>query len=138
MAQKEVTGKDVNISKDFRDIDMSFLKNPFTNDINIVKNQNAIKQALKNIMMTKTTEKVFEPDFGTNIWASLFEPMDDITADRIQQEILNVVGQYETRIVIQEVQVVPYYRDNCYHIFISYRIIGNPMTESVSFVLERP
>ena len=138
MAEKQVTGKDVNVSKDFRDIDMSFFKNPFTNDISIVKNENAIKQALKNIMLTKTTEKVFDPEFGTNIWASLFEPMDDITADRIEQEIKNVVAQYETRITMQTVVVEPYVSENAYHIFITYRIVGSPMTESVSFVLERP
>lgn len=138
MAQKSVTGKDVNVSKDFKDIDMTFFKNPFTNDIGIVKNENAIKQALKNIMLTKTSEKVFDPEFGTNIWASLFEPMDDITADRIEQEIENVVGQYETRISMQSVVVEPYPSENAYHIFINYRIIGSPMTETVSFVLERP
>ena len=74
MAQKQVTGKDVKISRDFKDIDMSFLKNPFTNDISVVRNENAIKQALKNVMLTKTSEKVFDPEFGTNIWVSLFEP----------------------------------------------------------------
>jgi len=138
MAQKSVTGKDVSVSKDFKDIDMSFLKNPFTNDIGVVRNEDAIKQALKNIMLTKTTEKVFDPEFGTNIWVSLFEPMDDITADRIEQEIMNVVGQYETRITMNDVAVEPIIRENAYHIFITYRIIGSPMTETVSFVLERP
>ena len=47
MAQKQVTGKDVKISRDFKDIDMSFLKNPFTNDISVVRNENAIKQAFE-------------------------------------------------------------------------------------------
>ncbi len=138
MAQKQVTGKDVKISRDFKDIDMSFLKNPFTNDISVVRNENAIKQALKNVMLTKTSEKVFDPEFGTNIWVSLFEPMDDITADRIEQEIKNVVAQYETRITMETVVVEPYPTENAYHIFITYRIIGSPMTETVSFVLERP
>lgn len=135
---KEITSKDVNVSRNFTDINTGFVRNPFTGDISDVKNENAIKQSLKNIMMTKKTEKLFDPAFGTNIWDSLFEPLDDLTADRIQQEVLNVVNQYETRISIVDVEVEPFEEDNCYHIFVTYRIIGTPVTESVSFVLERP
>ena len=135
---KEIRSKDVNLSRNFTDINMGLTKNPFTGDISDVKNENAIKQSLKNIMMTKKTEKLFDPAFGTNIWDSLFEPLDEMTADRIQQEVLNVVNQYETRISIEEVEVEPFEEDNFYHIFVTYRIIGTPISESVSFVLERP
>ena len=135
---KEITSKDVSVSRNFTDINMGLTKNPFTGDVSDVKNENAIKQSLKNIMMTKRTEKLFDPGFGTNIWDSLFEPLDELTADRIQQEVLNVVSQYETRIGVTDVEVEPYYDDNCYHVFVTYRIIGSPITESVSFVLERP
>ena len=104
-----------------------FVKNPFTDDISDVKNENAIKQSLNIIRLTKKTEKLFDPAFGTNIWDSLFEPLDDLTADRIQQEVLNVVNQYETRISIEDVEVEPYEEDNCYHIFVTHRIIGTPI-----------
>lgn len=138
MAQKEVTGKNVAISKGFKDIDFGLRRNPFTGDIYDLKNTSAIKAALKNIMLTKRTEKLMVPDFGTNIYEALFEPMDDLTADRIRNEIINVLGQYETRISIRKVNVNQYPYENAYQISVTYRIVGTPMTERVSFILERP
>jgi len=135
---RQITSKTAGLSKSFADINMGFTKNPFTGDISNVKNENAIKQSLRNIILTKRTEKLFDPQFGTNIWNTLFEPLDAITADRIEQEITATINQYERRITMTRVEVVPYFRDNCYHIFIEYRIIGSPLTETVSFVLERP
>lgn len=138
MAQKEVTGKDIAISRSFKDIDFGLRRNPFTGDIYDLKDTSAIKAALKNIMLTKRTEKLMVPDFGTNIYDSLFEPMDDLTADRIRNEIINVLGQYETRISIRSVKVNQYPYENAYQISVIYRVVGQPLTERVSFILERP
>ena len=138
MAQKEVTGKDIAISRGFKDIDFGLRRNPFTGDIYDLKDTSAIKAALKNIMLTKRTEKLMVPEFGTNIYDSLFEPMDDLTADRIRNEIINVLGQYETRISIRSVTVNQYPYENAYQISVIYRVVGQPLTERVSFILERP
>ena len=60
-----------NISKKFVDINPSFQKHPITGDITLLKNEDAIKQSVKNIVMTMRGEKIFRPFFGTEVQLSL-------------------------------------------------------------------
>ena len=138
MAFKEVKGSKDDISRSFVDLSMGLLRNAFTNDVSVTKNENAIKGAIKNIMMTKKGEKLFDTSFGTSIWESLFDPLDELTADRIKQEIGNTIGQYETRITIRDINVEPMFNENAYYVGLTFTIIGSPLVESVAFVLERP
>ena len=67
MALKQVTGRDVAISKAFKDIKIDFARNPFTDDVAHVRNDNSIKQALKNLVLTVPGEVPFEWAFGNKI-----------------------------------------------------------------------
>tara|TARA_Y100000004_G_scaffold192607_1_gene253463 strand:- start:27321 stop:27740 length:420 start_codon:yes stop_codon:yes gene_type:complete len=138
MAQKQVTGKDISVSQSFKDVAPGLDINPFTKDASIVKNDNAIKQALKNLVKTIPGEVPFAPNVGTRVSELLFEQMDGMIADSIEDEIMLVVGQYEPRASIDFVRVQPNYRDNAYYITIQYTIVGLPLRESVNFVLQRP
>ena len=60
-------------SQSFRDFDLSFRKNPITKDVNTLTNENAIKEAVKNIVRYNFYEKPFLPNFGGNTLAMLFE-----------------------------------------------------------------
>ena len=113
MALKSISGKDVNLSRAFKDIKVDFARNPFTQDVSQVSNDNAIKQLL-------------------------FEPMDGFTADAIRDDILNTVGQHEPRITINNLAVVEQYDANQFNVTIDYNIVGQPLVETVSFVLKRP
>ena len=109
MALKSLSGKDVNLSRSFKDIKVDFAKNPFTKDVSAVSNDNSIKQSLKNLVMTQPGEKLFQPQIGSGVRQLLFEPMDGFTADAIRDDILNTVGQHEPRIVIENLAVVEQY-----------------------------
>ena len=138
MALKEVDGKQINLSRAYRDVAIGKLKNPFTKDASTVKNDNSIKQAIKNLTLTQMGEKLFQPEIGCNVFQLLFEPLDGFTADSIRDEIINTLGQYETRITINTVAVVPNDDQNTFDVTVEYRIVGQPIVESVSFVLQRP
>ena len=64
------------VSKGFKDISMTFQVNPLSSDLIALKNENAIARSVRNIIFTVPGEKVFDPDFGTDINASLFELLD--------------------------------------------------------------
>ena len=68
----------------------------------------------------------------------LFEPMDPFTADSIRDEIMNTLGQYEPRITIQGVRVMPNEETNQFDVTVEYRIVGQPIVETVNFILQRP
>ena len=127
-----------NLSRGFKDVGMSFLLNVFTKDAAVVKNENAIKQSIKNLVLTQKGEKLFQPEIGSGVYELLFEPMDPFTADSIRDEIINTLGQYEPRITILEVDVEPNEDTNTFDVTVEYRIVGQPIVETVNFILQRP
>ena len=76
MALKSVGSKDQRTSRAFKDIAMAFGKNPFTDDINAVKNDNSIKSAIKNLVLTTPGEKPFQPLVGSRVNDLLFEHLE--------------------------------------------------------------
>ena len=138
MALKSITGKDQRTSRAFKDIAMAFGKNPFTDDTNVVKNDVSIKQSIKNLVLTSPGEKPFQPLVGSRVNDLLFEPLDPFTADALQEEIINTINQFESRVRLEDVQVQPIHNRNMLNITIVYQVVGQPITESFSFVLQRP
>jgi len=138
MALKKVTGKQFKRSRNFLDLNISMFRNPFTDDVSTVKDDGAIKQAIKNLVLTSPGEKPFNPLVGSSVNELLFEPLDGFTADTIRDEIINTINQYEPRVELTEVLVTPIYEGNKLNVSIEYRIVGLPIVETISFVLQRP
>lgn len=123
-------------SRSFRDVALSFSRNPLTADINILKDENAIKAAVKNIILTKPGEKLFEPNFGSKISDLLFEPFDFIVRDQMETEIRNSISLYEPRVEVEEVNVNWLEESYEIEVTIQYIIIGEPLVREISFLLE--
>lgn len=138
MALKSISGQNTKRSRSFSDLLISMSKNPFTNDVSVAKNDSAIKQAIKNIVLTTPGEKHFNPNVGSNVYNLLFEPLDAFTADTIKDEIINTINQYEPRVELTSVNVTPIYEGNKLNVTIEYRIVGLPIVETINFVLQRP
>ena len=140
MALKSITSADFgrNRSRAFKDLAMDFTRNLFTNDVNSVSNDNAIKQSVKNLVLTVPGEKFYQPNYGSRITALLFEPLDPFLVDAIQNEILNTLRNNEKRITVTKVQCAADYENNAIEVTVEYKIIGLPIVENVEFVLQRP
>ena len=111
-------------SKGFKDLSMSFKFNPLSGDLIALKNENAIARSVRNIVLTTPGEKIFDPYFGSNVNALLFENVDEISAVAIRDEIENSLKNYEPRIVLEEILVDPDYDMNQFDVTITYRIVG--------------
>tara|TARA_Y200000002_G_scaffold305357_1_gene261103 strand:+ start:128 stop:547 length:420 start_codon:yes stop_codon:yes gene_type:complete len=138
MALKKVTGKSQKRSRTFTDLSLGMVRNANTQDVAIVKNDNAIKQAVKNLIMTTPGEKPFQPLVGSNVSQLLFEPMDDFTGDAIKQEIINTIQSFEPRVRLSDVSVRSDFSRNTFNVTVSYKIVGVPVKETIEFVLQRP
>ena len=112
------------VSPGFKDISMSFQVNPLNYDLIGLKNENAIARSVRNIVFTLPGEKFFEEDFGCRISASLFENMDDITANLIKDEITESIENFEPRVNLLEVEVIPEFDNNQFDVLLIYEIIG--------------
>tara|TARA_B100001250_G_scaffold318317_1_gene280969 strand:+ start:36 stop:455 length:420 start_codon:yes stop_codon:yes gene_type:complete len=138
MALKQIGPNQQKVSRAFKDIAIALGKNPFTDDTNVVKNDNAVKQAIKNLILTVPGEKPFNPLIGSKVQNLLFEPLDPFVADQIRDEVINTINQYEPRVELIQVSVMPVWDDNSITITVEYRIVGQPIVENISFVLQRP
>ena len=85
-------------SRTFKDINLSFKRHPVTNDLITVKNEDAIKRSVKNIVFTILGEKPFDPNFGSVINDSLFELDTSLNQVRVSDEITQSLLSYEPRI----------------------------------------
>ena len=72
---------------DFKDLSISMGMNPVTEDVLITTDEDAVKRALYNIVMTRKGERFFKPDLGSNVADLLFEPLDAATASLLKEEI---------------------------------------------------
>jgi len=115
---------------------MSFQANPLNNDLIALKNQTAIARSIRNIVLTSPGEKFFNPDFGSNVSRLLFDNLDDLTALSIRDEIENSIRNYEPRVQLIDVVVVPEYDNNEFNVTVVYRIIGIDVpAQQLEFVL---
>ena len=85
-------------SKAFKDINLSFKRHPVTNDLVVIKNEDAIKQSVKNIIFTILGEKPFLPLFGSKMNSALFELDTNFNETKISDEISSVLLNNEPRI----------------------------------------
>lgn len=138
MALKSIGGNTFKKSKSFKDVAVNFSKNPFTDDLSVVNNDNSIKQAVKNLILTTPGEKPFQPLVGSSVNRLLFEPLDAFTADAIEDEIRTTINQYEPRVALTSVVVTPVFDQNKLNVEIEYQIVGLPIVETIEFVLQRP
>ncbi len=138
MALKEIDGSDFKRSRNFDDLNIALPLNPFTKDTYTVKNENAIKQSIKNLVLTVPGEKPFQPDIGSRISELLFEPLDPFTSISIKEEVINTITQYEPRVRIIAVNVKANFEKNSFDVELRYQIVGLPPVETIEFVLQRP
>lgn len=125
------------ISRSFKDISLSFEPHPVTKDLPVIINQNAIIRSIRNLVETIPGEKFFNPNFGSNVRSSLFEFVDYGTASVVEDQIRNVIRNYEPRVERVDVQVYPEPDTNNFEVTVIFDIIGQQFpTQQFSFLLE--
>ena len=123
-------------SKAFKDINLSFKRHPVTNDVVAIRDEDAIKRSVKNIIFTILGEKPFEPNFGSVINDSLFELDTSLNQVRISDEIIQSLNSYEPRIDNIDVTVEIYPDSNELNCTVQYDIVGIPApTQQVDVLL---
>ena len=113
-------------SKAFKDINLSFKRHPVTNDVVTIRDEDAIKRSVRNIIFTILGEKPFEPDFGSTINESLFDLSTSLNEIRIADDITASLKRYEPRISDIDVTVSLYPDSNEMNATVQYEIVGLP------------
>jgi phage baseplate assembly protein W len=125
------------ISRSFKDISLSFEPHPVTKDLPVLKNETAIIRSIRNLIETIPTERFFNLTLGSNVRSSLFDFVDYGTASILNNQILNVISNYEPRVEDVKVGVEPLPDTNEFEITVIFNIIGQEIpTQQFSFILE--
>lgn len=127
----------VQISRAFKDISLSFSRHPVTNDLVVLKNEDAIKKSVVNLCRTKLNERFFNELLGTRIEDSLFDLNNNDIASVLQTEIETLLENYEPRITLNDVSVKAQQDNNDLYIRIGYLITGLPFPpQNIEFLLQ--
>lgn len=121
----------------YSDLDLDFIANPNTGNLNIKRDDAAILRALKNVLFTNRYERPFNPEFGSDIHRSLFEPIDSMLALDLVQIIKDAINTYEPRVDLTEVIVDAKPEQNGYLVYMRFFIINSPVERTLEFMLER-
>lgn len=125
------------VSRLFKDFDLAFNINATTGDIGKKVDVNAVKQSLKNLILTRPYERPFDPNIGTQIYGMLFEPMDMLIANQMKILIGQIIDNYEPRVVPQEIHCDPDYDQNEYNVTLHFRIVGFDTPQVLKTTLKR-
>lgn len=125
------------ITRQYRDLDLNFTVHPLKKDVNKVFDEIAIVNSIKNIVLTNHYEKPFQPDFGSNVRKMLFESLDIITASALEKEIQQTILNYEPRISLLGVKVVPDIENNGFGVTMQFYILNRAEPVTINFLLER-
>jgi len=88
-------------------------------------------------MFTQYNERLFQPKIGSPLYGLLFEPMDPITVEGMRQTIELLIQNYEPRIILDQIDIVPNYDENTYELSIFFTVVGIPLPISFSTILQR-
>ena len=125
------------VSRAFKDISLSFTPHPITKDLTILKNENAIKKSVRNLVQTIPTERFFNSVLGSEVRDSLFEFVDFGTASVIQDQILNTIENFEPRVDDVSVEVEPRPDTNEFEVTVFFTIVGQETpVQEFTFKLE--
>jgi len=128
------TFENKNIYKDF---DLSFSRNPLTNDIGKKTDANAINQSMKMLLNTSYYERPFRPQVGSNLRRILFEPADPITIQDLRASIESLILNYEPRVQILDIKINDNAENNAYDLTIEYSLVNLVQTQTFKTTLRR-
>ncbi len=121
----------------FKDLDITFARHPVTKRLNLLKNEDAVKRSVRNIILSNRYERPYKPSLGANIRNKLFENWDSTTEYVIRKDIETAISNYEPRADIQEINVVFDEGRHRLLIDITFFILNQPNPVSLNFYVER-
>jgi len=139
---KQISGnleqaKIVSKKKPYRDLDLGLTIHPIRKDIIPLKDDAAIKNAIKNLLITNFYERPFGDDKGANLRGLLFEPVGVITNIELRDNIRTVIQKYEPRVSVTNINITDVFDTNEYLINVNFRIKEYDSASSVEIVLRR-
>ena len=123
--------------KQYMDVSYSFFANPMNGDVGKAKGPTAVKNSILSCLKTNHYERLFQPEFGSNVRALLFEPMNPITEERIKTAVEDAVKAHEPRAQIIGITVEGQEEQNRYLVSILFNVTSIAQPQKLETYFER-
>ncbi len=127
----------VTTPREYKDLSLTFGRNPVTNDVVAVTGVEAVKRALKNIIFTVAGEVPFFPNFGSRLHRLLFEPADAITTILLESELRASIEAFEPRTRIESLIVTATPDESRYQIDLTVSLVNLSSPVTLTLFLSR-
>lgn len=124
-------------TRTFSDLDFNFTKHPVTNDVVRKYDEEAIKQSVKNLVLTQNYERPFHSEIGSQVRSLLFELHNPMTQMMLQRTITDTIINFEPRVSLIDVIVKLNPDENSANITVIFSIINTTRPLTISLVLKR-
>lgn len=124
-------------TRTYSDIDLNFTPNPVTGDLSLKYDENAVKAAVKNLILTNNYERPFHSEIGTQIRGLLFNPASPMMDALLTRAIQDTITNFEPRVVLMDVKVSSNIDNNAVYCSIMFRIVNTSKPVSLELTLQR-
>jgi len=124
-------------TRTFSDLDLNFIASPSTGDVSKKFDENAIKQSIRNLVMTNHYEKPFHPEIGSQAYTMLFEPFSPMLQAMLERSIIQTIENFEPRADVVTVEVSLNPDNNTAYISVVFKIVNTERPITVDFTLQR-
>jgi phage baseplate assembly protein W len=111
--------------------------NPVSNDLAFRTNEEAIKESLRNLILTDRGERLMQPNLGSDVRSSLFENATPVTLKILEERVREVINNFEPRVSLIDVDVTSFYDDNKVQVTIYFYVKNREDPLSVDVFIER-
>ena len=123
--------------RDFSDINLLFTSHPATADVTKVTNENAVKAAVRNLILTKNYERPFHPEIGCQITSLLFENFNPITVNTMKRTIQDVIEKFKPRVRITQIVIIDKSDVNSIDVTVQFAVNNTERPITVTTTLTR-
>lgn len=121
----------------FSDIRKDLVLSPISEDLALLKNEDAVKESIKNLLLTDRGERLMQPFIGGNIRALLFENLSPGTIKSIENRVRDTITLYEPRCELIDVSVSANIDENSVNITIRFYVSNVEQPTTLNIILER-
>lgn len=126
-----------NNTRVFSDLDFNFTLNPVTHDVARRYDEDAVKNSLKNLILTANYERPFHSEIGSPIRRLLFEPATPLLGAMLKRTITDVINTFEPRVNIIDINAVVDPDETSVDIVIEFTILNTTAPIQLELTLER-
>ena len=118
-------------NKAYSDLDLTFARKD-DDDIFKKNDASAVKQAVKNLLLTNFGEKPFNPRFGGNLNAFLFRLDTEFDELEIEDSVAQAIANFEPRAILRNVKATLLSDQNSVNVKVIFQVVNIPETQELS------